>query len=301
MDSLVLLIFCFLFGMVARKLELLPSSTPIVLNNFIINLSMPAITFLFIHRMEFDTSLLFPVFMPWIHFALAFGIFYMIAKWKKYDRKMTGTMILTAGLGNTSFVGFPLITAYYGAEYLGVGVLCDQPGSFLVLSTLGIATAAYYSSGSVSPLGLLKKVFTFPPFQAMLLAVLLRSFEIPWWAESSMKTLGLTITPLAMVSVGYQLKLVKSGGIINKLFFGLGYKLFLAPAFFYVLYVLILGGAGKNMQVTLFESAMAPMITAGIVSIQYGLDEDLAVMMLGVGIPLSLLTTPIWYYLFSGV
>jgi len=301
MDALVLLIFCFLFGMLARKLELLPSSTPMVLNGFIINLSMPAITFYYIHKMQFDTSLLFPVFMPWIHFGLAFFLFRFIAKRMNYDKKTTGAIILTAGLGNTSFVGFPLITAYFGAEYLGVGVLVDQPGTFLVLSTLGIATAAIYSSGAISAMGLLKKVFTFPPFQAMLLAVLLRSFEIPEYAQLSMKTLGLTITPLAMVSVGYQLKFVKSPGIIKKLFFGLGYKLFLAPAFFYLLYVVIMCGSGINMQVTLFEAAMAPMITAGIVSIQYGLDEELAVMMLGVGIPLSLLTAPVWHYLLSGV
>ncbi len=301
MDSLVLLVFCFLFGMVARKLELLPSSAPLVLNNFIINLSMPAVTFYYIHKMVLDTSLLFPVFMPWIMFILSFVIFKSLQKKLKFDNKTMGCLILTSGLGNTSFVGFPMITAFFGAEYLGIGVMVDQPGSFLILSTLGIATAAYFSSGSVSPLLLMKKVATFPPFQAMILALCLRFLAIPDWASSAMKTLGSTITPLAMVSVGYQLRFIKSGGILKKLFLGLGYKLLLAPAVIYLLYVIILGGSGKVIQVTLFEASMAPMITAGIISIQYGLDEELATMMLGVGIPLSFITAPIWYYLFSGV
>lgn len=301
MDSLALLIFCFLFGMTARKLELLPSNAPMVLNGFIINLSLPAITFYYMHDMKLDLSLLFPVLLSWIIFGVAFVFFRFMQKLFHLSDKTTGCLTLTAGLGNTSFVGFPMITAYFGAEYLGIGVLVDQPGTFLVLSTLGIATATYYSSGGVSALAIVKKVASFPPFQALILALCLRFVPVPIWAGSAMKMLGGTITPLAMVSVGYQLRFVKSEHIFKKLFMGLGYKLFLAPALIFLLYVVILGGSGMNMQVTLFEAAMAPMITAGIISIQYGLDEELATMMLGIGIPLSFLTLPVWHYLFSGV
>ena len=301
MDSLILLIFCFLFGILARKLELLPSSAPLVLNNFIINLSMPAVTFYYIHNMQMDLSLLFPVFMPWLTFGFAFLMIMLLKKRLKMDGKTAGCLIMTAGMGNTSFVGFPMITAFFGAQYLGIGVMVDQPGSFMVLSTLGIATAVFFSSAAVKPMALVKKVVTFPPFQAMILALALRFVEIPDIIAGAMKTLGSTITPLAMVSVGYQLRFIKSDGIIKKLFLGLGYKLLLAPAIIYLVYVVILGASGKDMQVTLFEAAMAPMITAGIISIQYGLDEELATMMLGVGIPLSFLTVPMWYYIFSGV
>lgn len=41
---------------------------------------------------------------------------------------------------------------------------------------------------------------------------------------------------------------------------------------------------------------MSPMITAAIVASSYGLKPKLSSMMVGVGIPLSLLTTAIWYY-----
>lgn len=301
MDSLILLIFCFLFGIVSRKMELLPSSTPVVLNNFIINLSMPAVTFLYMHKMTLNTSMLYPVFMPWLVFGMAVIFFKLIKKPLGLSDNSVGCLIMTTGLGNTSFVGFPMITAFFGAQYLGVGVLCDQPGSFMVLSTLGIATATMYAAGTVQPASLIKKVLTFPPFQALILAFALKWVTIPEVASSAMKTLGMTITPLAMVSVGYQLRFIPSPNIIKKLAAGLIFKLLLAPAFIYILYVLILKSSGKEIQVTLFEAAMAPMITAGIISMQYGLDEELATMLLGVGIPLSFLTLPVWYYLFSGV
>lgn len=301
MDSLILLVFCFIFGIVSRKMELLPSSAPVVLNNFIINLSMPAVTFLYMHNMTLNTSMLFPVFMPWLVFGIGIVFFKLMQRPLRLSDKTVGCLIMTTGFGNTSFVGFPMITAFFGAEFLGVGVLCDQPGSFLALSTVGIATATIYASGAVKPKELIRKIITFPPFQALILAFALKWVQIPDIMSSAMKTLGMTITPLAMVSVGYQLRFIPSPNIVKKLATGLIFKLLLAPAFIYIMYVLILGGSGKEMQVTLFEAAMAPMITSGIISMQYGLDEELATMLLGVGIPLSFLTLPAWYYIFSGV
>jgi len=46
---------------------------------------------------------------------------------------------------------------------------------------------------------------------------------------------------------------------------------------------------------------MGPMITAGIIAMQYDLDKDLATMMMGIGIPISFITLPIWYYFLLGV
>ena len=52
--------------------------------------------------------------------------------------------MLVGGLANTSFVGLPMIEAFYGTADLPIGILIDQLGTYLVLSTLGIAVAAYY-------------------------------------------------------------------------------------------------------------------------------------------------------------
>jgi predicted permease len=57
---------------------------------------------------------------------------------------LTGCLILTAGLGNTSFLGFPIIEALYGQEGMKTAILVDQPGTFVVLSTLGIIVATMY-------------------------------------------------------------------------------------------------------------------------------------------------------------
>jgi predicted permease len=256
---------------------------------------------MFMHEMQFSSKLLYPVLMPWISFITAIVFFKVLQRIMNLSQATTGALILTAGLGNTSFVGFPMITAFYGAEYIGIGVLCDQPGSFLVLSTLGILIASTHSSGSVSVLGLLKKVLMFPPMQAVILGLMFRFMPLPEWSIGAMKGLGATITPLAMVSVGYQLRFMMGDRMLIKLFSGLLFKLLLIPSFVYMIYVILLNGSGKEISVTIFEAAMGPMITGGIVAIQYNLDSKLATMMMGVGIPLSLITLPLWYLFLSGV
>jgi predicted permease len=65
------------------------------------------------------------------------------------------------------------------------------------------------------------------------------------------------------------------------------------------LFVVVMGARGTEIQVTLFEAAMAPMITGSIIAAEYDLDGDLAALMVGVGIPLSFLTLPIWFQLLS--
>jgi predicted permease len=53
---------------------------------------------------------------------------------------------------------------------------------------------------------------------------------------------------------------------------------------------------GETSRVTIFEAAMGPQIGGAIVAMQYGLSASLITLMVGVGIALSFLTLPLWYF-----
>jgi malate permease and related proteins len=82
---------------------------------------------------------------------------------------------------------------------------------------------------------------------------------------------------------------------------GLAFKLVVGPTLLAILYIFILSRRGETAQVTLFEAAMGPQIGGAIVGIQYGLNPQLITLMVGVGIALSLVTAPAWYYALSAV
>jgi hypothetical protein len=227
--------------------------------------------------------------------------FQVLGRWLGFSRSTVGALMLLCGLGNTSFVGLPMIEAYFGKEHLGIGLITDQLGSFLVLSTVGILVAVLYSSGEVTPRQVLKRVLLFPPFGAMILALLLRPLAFPSWLPMVLQRLGDTLTPLALMSVGCQLSLRGLQGELKPLGLGLFYKLVLGPALLTLLFIVLLKGQGPVVQVTLFEAAMAPMITAGIIAVEHDLNPPLVTLLLGIGIPLSFLTLPAWWWLLKGL
>jgi len=219
----------------------------------------------------------------------------------KWSRRTVGALILTGGLGNTSYLGLPMIEAYYGHQGLASGIIVDQLGTFLVLATLGILVAGLYSEGAPTVGAMVKRILLFPPFIALVIALLLVPVAYPEWLSVVLKRMGDTLAPLALLSVGFQLRLGHLAGNGVKLAIGLGFKLLLAPLVIFLLYVPVLGAHGQAIQITLFESAMPPMITAAILATEHDLDPPFATLMVAVGLMISFVTLTLWWWLMRGV
>jgi predicted permease len=300
MANLVVLFYCFMMGIIMKRTGRFPSSTARVLNQVVINISFPALALYYVHKLEFSAELIFPMMTSIIVFFVGAGFFLLMGKLLKLDRKTVGCLILAGALGNTAFVGFPLVQAFYGERLMGIAVLCDQ-GTFLMLSTMGIFVVAKYSAGTVTIWEVIKKVLMFPPFQAIILALLLKPVAFPVWLDDALKILGYTVTPLAIACVGFQLRLGDIKSAYRRLSLGLLYKLVLSPIVIMVLYVFVFGARGETIQISIFEAAMAPMITSSMLAAEHDLDRPLATLMVGVGIPLSFITVAIWHNLIAWV
>jgi len=124
-------------------------------------------------------------------------------------------------------------------------------------------------------------------------------FEYPTWLDDLLRRLGATLVPIALVSVGYQLQLSHVRGKAYALTVGLLFKLAIGPALILMLFAGMLRADWPVLSVTVFEAAMGPMIGASIVAMDHELDPPLLTLMVGVGIPLSFLTLPAWWYLLS--
>ena len=302
MVNLFVLVLCFALGIALRRAGRLPPDAHKTLNAFIVNIALPALILRHVHALRYDGHLILPAAMPWLLFGVGAAFFAALGQLAGWSRRTTGGLILSGGLANTSFVGLPMIEAFYGPAFLGVGILVDQLGSYMALSTAGVVVAALCAeSGPVSPAALARKVAAFPPFQALVLALLLIPVSYPEPVAAVLDRLGGTLTPLALISVGSQLRLGELRGAWRALSAGLLYKLVLGPALVAALLVLGLHAGGKVIQVTVFEAAMGPQIGGAIVAMEYGLNPRLVGLMVGVGVPLSLLTAAAWCRLLGGV
>ena len=302
MSNLLLLVACLIVGMLLRHSARTPANAHQALNAVILHLSLPAVTLRALHGFSFDLSQLLPVLMPWALFALGAAAFWSVGRWLRLPRATVGALTLVGGLGNTSFVGLPMIESLHGRDGLGLGLLIDQLGSYLVLATAGVIAAALYGGNAPSSRReMLKKIATFPPLIALVLALALRPLPFPAPLDAALARIGDTFAPLALLSVGLQLRLGALRSQARLLSIGLGYKLVVCPAM--VLAVLWLCQAELDMtsRVSMIESAMPPMIGAGIVAAEARLDGPLVAAMIGVGVPLGLVTATLWHHAFAHV
>lgn len=295
MTNIAVLVVCLLVGIILRATKRMPENAHVTINGFIVHVALPALILGQIHGMRLSPELLFPVSMPWVLFALSALVFAAIGRLMKLSADVIGALIMTAGLANTSFVGLPMIETFYGVKDLSIGILIDQLGTYLVLSTLGITVACIYSSGTASWREIVRKVITFPPLIALALAIVLLPIIYPSWLSGVLHRLGDTLAPLALVSVGLQLRLDQMAGNRMPLGMGLGFKLILGPLLVALLYAGALSWSGETSRVTIFEAAMGPQIGGAIVAMQYGLSPSLITLMVGIGIILSFVTLPVWY------
>ena len=300
MASILLIFICLLVGYLLKRYHLVKANSFEALNTLIIYVALPALTLQYIPNIEINTDLVFPILMPWINIILSWLLFGFLGRRLGWSKAITGALIIMAGFGNTSFVGIPIIQALYGKAGIETVIMVDQPGSFVALTTLGIFIANIYSDKQKpTTAGIFKNILKFPPFIAFVLGVVINvtQIAIPTDINTIFETLGSLVVPLALISVGMQLELDFKSTYWKYIWMGLGFKLLLFPAIIFILYFLFFQQSGQVIEITLIESAMAPMITAGIIASSYDLKPRFCSLILSVGIFASFITIPFWYWI----
>lgn len=302
MTQFLVLIFSFFSGLFCQKVKSFPQQTGQSLNLFIIYVSLPALVLTKVPRMMEHLNLngpwWIPISMMWVAFLMAIFIIYLLSKFFKWPKRTTGALMLTVGLGNTSFVGFPILEALIGPEAIPVGILADQGGSFLIVSTLGIIIASVFSGENVHYKTILRRLFLFPPFLAILASICWKLLGIPFEdiIVPALKPLAAALVPLALFTVGFQTRINLT--VLNQrrrdLLWGVSLKLILIPLGCWLIYWKILGITGFYGKVSILEAAMATQITSGVVATEFNLDSEIAQLMVTLSVPLSLITVPLW-------
>ncbi|WP_316828355.1 AEC family transporter [Pedobacter miscanthi] len=294
MANFILIGLCILAGILFRKSKSLPKDAHKGINAWIIYIALPAVSFKYLPHITWTKDLLFPALAPvciWLAGWLFITIYSHI---RKINKATSGGLKLTSSLSNTSFLGFPLIVAYFSEKELGIAIICDQI-TFTLLSTVGIIVAIRSSQNQkLSAKLVLKKVLTFPPLIGCILALIVPHFVDVSALDPLFDKLAGTVGPLALFSIGLQLKFGGWFSELKHISFALLYKLILAPLVV-MLIAVVLGMSGTITKITIFEMAMPTLLTAGVVADQYNLNPKLSNLMVGIGILLSFITTGLWW------
>jgi malate permease and related proteins len=287
--AFALIFTCLIAGYLCARFAVLPLSASDAFNRFIIYICLPALVLRLIPKLAWQPALLVLVIAPWL--AAAFGVVVVlgVSRWLRFSREVTGALLLCVAIGNTSFLGFPMIDALLGSEAVGYAALYDQLGSFLILGSYGSYVVARMS-GSAKPTfaAILARVVRFPPFIALLLGFV--PIRHPDWVDYVLGRLGDALVPIAMFAVGMRVELRKpaDGAALAT---GLVVKMLAAPLLIFG-FARVLGAPALPAQVAVLEAAMPPSVTAAALAMTAGFAPALSAALAGYGIVLSTVLLP---------
>lgn len=290
---LVVVLGCFAAGLIARTA--LPRSRQLVpwLDHAVITVALPALILAKLPSLALGADLVVPVAAAWGGIAVAAGVVLLLGRRLGWPRATVGALLLVTPLGNTTFLGLPMVEALLGKAELSRALAFDQLGTFLALATYGSVVAAHWGHGERGWGVVVTRLVRFPPFLAVLGSFALRVVELPDGALDALGAVGRLVSPLAMLALGLRFRVGRSAHHRAAALWCLGTKMALLP-----LGVLATGAAAGGLSdpawgASVLEAGMPPMVTAGVVAARAGLDDELATTVIGLGLVVALVTIPL--------
>jgi predicted permease len=287
---------CIAAGMLFRRANLVPADAHKGINAWLLYVAMPAVSFKYLPHIQWSFDLLLPILAPIVVWLGAWIYVRYYSTRANISRSTAAGLTLSGGISNASFLGFPMVAAFFSEKEIAIAVICDQMG-FILLSTVGVGLAINASQAQQpAPKIFFKKILSFPAFWGCILALTLpRYIDISALDPFFDKMAG-TVAPLALFSIGLQLKFKGYKDELNRITVTLLYKLMIAPAIV-TLIALAFHLRGIITQVTIFEMAMPPLMSASIIASEYKLNSNLANLVIGIGLILGFVTVSIWWFI----
>lgn len=245
MSPVFTLILIVLVGILLRRLHALSSNDATTIRKFVFNVSLPALTFISLYSNPIPTEALWII--PGVVTIQAIGyLAYRLAPVRYRESVLSGF------LGNTGFMGYPVVQAVLGQGALPLAVIYEQTHSFMVLGVWVHKNA---------------RSFINPPLVAMVLALVLKSVPLPLFFTDACRLVGNSTSPLAMLFVGLNVDM----GFNWRALIAAGIKLVVIPAMALAL-TLILPLAGNIRSAFILQSAMPVMVASVVYGAEMGLD-----------------------------
>lgn len=306
--------------------ELLPD----VLARFLYLVGIPIGVANFIRKAEFNSSVWISPVIAWSAVLLAIFLSWHFLKGsaKPRSKSTKASFTLLSYLGNTSYLGFPviLLLPQLGPQYFSSAVLYDILGTLVAGYGLGVFfagqashntaegnTASFTRSSSIEGgsaisatkrggagalLDALTEVARNPTFYAFFVGLYLKTLTIPEWIVSGLGAIAWSSIMVALVVMGMRIQQLSSK---------LNLKLAIQPVLIKTILVpLVLAAAltgfgleGPQRLVLILQSAMPCGFISLILAENYGLDVELTVASILLSCIVFAFMLPVWVTLFT--
>ena len=290
---LALVIGAFLLGWLVKTIRPVPVVVTAWADKYVLQVALPAVIIAKISKVTFDADVVLPIAVAWSVMVMSIVAVLIASRILKWNRSITGALLLVGVLGNTSFLGLGMVESLLGADHLASAIAYDQVGTFVGLALWGSFVASTYGAGEGGWRSVLNRLTRFGPFLALLASLVFRIIDLPDDVYPILNGIGKTVAPVAMCALGLRFTLSVSRSVQVPALLGLISKMAVLPALVYVVAALVGSPHDLAWSTSTLQAAAPPMVTAGVVAVGAGLSAELVAFMVGVGTLVSFVSLPL--------
>lgn len=215
--------------------------------------------------------------------------------WKKPTQ---GSFLLAMMVGNTAYLGFPVVLSVVGNDYFSWAVLYNTLGTSVAVHGLGSVIANRFGNKQTKKQNLLVVLLKNPALWSFVIGVVLTQVSLGKPFLQILSFGAQAVVFLSLLMIGIQLSRLKSFTKLRQSAICLFIKMVLVPLV--VGSSLIFFGITNEARLTLvLLMGMPPSFATVLYSEAYALDQELTTTTVVLGIVFLLLTLPMWLFLFT--
>ena len=287
----------FLFVLLGYAFKRIKHDISESLTEFVIYFSLPALALSKIRKLEFSEEILQIIAIAYIAMGLASVLAYVAGRFMGLNKKDLATLVIVSVFGNTAFVGFSYIESLYSLDHVVYALVYDQMASFIALLTFGVVIIAWGGGQERGVKEVAKQMLFSPPLLAIGAAIYFQGTVFPSYIEAMLDKFQATLIPLVTTIVGMKLDFSAMPLYFKENMVALSIKMVITPLLMLLYFWLFVDFNSEAMQVTFLEIAMPPMTMAVVLAIRGGLNKDMAINALALGILFSFLSIGVWHKL----
>jgi len=285
----------------------LHQQVPLTLGKFLFWVGIPLSIVGFMRRADLSGNLYLAPAVAWAAIFLGLGCsrLWIHLHHRQWPRPTQGSFSLAAMLGNTGYIGYPvvLLLPQLGVEVFGWALFYDALGTLLGSYGLGAVLASTMGRQSPKATGQwwqwLREIVRNPIILAFGAGLGLQALTLPIWLDDGLYRLAWIIVMLSLVLMGLRIQQLTSWRLLRPAAAAVGIKMLVLPLAV-GLGLTALGVDGPPRLVMILQAGMPCAFSNLVLAEAYNLDRDLTVTCVGLSSVSLLLTLPLWLWGFAG-
>jgi predicted permease len=284
--SIVVLVGLILLAMVLRWLGVVKEEQSPLFSALVTRVTLPALIFTSLAKSVLHWEFALLALLMLAAEIASLGLAWLGGRWLRLPSPQLGSVMLVAGFGSSSLLGYALISQVYGSESQAIAeaVIISELGVGPALFTLGPIIALYYgSSGAHAGARMIEALefFRSPIFISVVAGLLWSLLRLPAKVPflepvfQGIGLLGAANTFLVALTVGVLLHIEELRSLLPLGILVVAIKLILKPVVVW-LPALGLGLSDTQIQILVLEAAMPSALLTVVLASHYGCDAKLA-------------------------